>query len=43
MSGGLQELGEGKQGHCLMGTDGVSVWGGEKVLEMDGGDDCTAM
>ena len=43
LSGGLQELGEGKQGHCLMGTDRVSVWGGEKVLEMDGGDDCTAM
>jgi len=43
LNGGLQELGEGEQGHCLMGTDRVSVWEGEKVLEMDGGDDFTAM
>ena len=43
LNGGLQELGEGGQEHCLMGTDRVSVWEGEKVLEMDGGDDLTAM
>ena len=42
LNGGLQELGEGEQGHSLLGADRVSVWEGEKVLEMDGGDDCTA-
>ena len=42
LNGGLQELGEVEQGHSLLGADRVSVWEGEKVLEMDGGDDCTA-
>ena len=43
LNGGLQGLGEGEWGHCLMGTDRVSVREGEKVLEMDGGDGCTTL
>lgn len=41
--GGYQGLEEGKMGSDLLNGFGVSFWGDEHVLELDGSGDCTTL